>query len=192
MRLTDGDRIFKDALLRGTGRCVAMLSTESARRKYRPLVMWACGRNLGYDTQIEGTRALFLYDLIGQYPSPEPFLDVVEERFFASFNKGNWLFQQEGELLAIFAASGNERARRILERGYGRLLRYLRRLNPAKISKPYIPAPDNFESLCEQLMSCAKPAEVRPILERIVRDMGRLCMRDSFWNATAAGVCLGG
>ena len=190
MRLTDGDRIFKDALLRGTGRCVAMLSTESARRKYRPLVIWACGRNLGYDTQIEGTRALFLYDLIGQYPSPEPFLDVVEERFFASFNKGNWLFQQEGELLAIFAASGNERARRILERGYGRLLRYLRRLNPAKISKPYIPAPDNFESLCEQLMSCAKPAEVRPILERIVRDMGRLCMRDSFWNATAAGVQL--
>ena len=117
MKLTDGDRIFKDALLRGTGRCVAMLSTESARRKYRPLVMWACGRNLGYDTQIEGTRALFLYDLIGQYPSPEPFLDVVEERFFASFNKGNWLFQQEGELLAMFAASGNERARRILDRG---------------------------------------------------------------------------
>ena len=70
-----------------------MLSTESARRKYRPLVVWACGHNLGYDTQIEGTRALFLYDLIGQYPSPEPFLDIVEERFFASFNKGNWLFQ---------------------------------------------------------------------------------------------------
>ena len=57
MKLTDGDRIFKDALLRGTGRCVAMLSMESARRKYLPLVIWACGRNLGYDTQIEGTRA---------------------------------------------------------------------------------------------------------------------------------------
>ncbi len=40
MKLTGKDRIFKDALLRGTGRCFAMLATESARRKFRPLVMW--------------------------------------------------------------------------------------------------------------------------------------------------------
>ena len=38
-----------------------MLATESARRKFRPLVMRACGRNLGYDTQIEGTRALSIF-----------------------------------------------------------------------------------------------------------------------------------
>ena len=130
MKLIGKDRIFKDALLRGSGRCFAMLATESARRKLRPLVVWACGRNLGYDTQIEGTRALFLYDLIGQYPTLEPFLDVVEKSFFASFNKGNWLFQQECELLARFAKSGNERARRILEQGYGRFRQYLRHLNP--------------------------------------------------------------
>ncbi len=185
MKLTGKDRIFKDALLRGTGRCFAMLATESARRKYRPLVMWACGRNLGYDTQIEGTRAYFLYDLIDQYPSPEPFLDVVEKSFFASFNKGNWLFEQECELLALFAKVGNERARRILEQGYLRFSQYLKRLNLERISKPYIPAPDNFGSLCEQLVFCAKPAEAQPIVERIVRDVGGLCMRDSFWNVSA-------
>ena len=190
MKLTSSDRIFKDALLRGTGRCFAMLATESERRKYRPLVMWACGRDLGYDTQIEGTRALFLYDLIGQYPSPEPFLDIAEKSFFASFNKGNWLFQQECELLALFAKTGKERARRILERGYMRFHQYLSRLNPAKISNPYIPALDNFNSLCEQLLFCAKSVEAQPILERIVRDVGGLCMRDSFWNATAESVQL--
>ena len=185
MELTGGDRIFKDALLRGTGRCFAMLATESSRRKYRPLVMWACGRNLGYDTQIEGTRALFLFDLIGRYPSPEPFLDVVEKSFFASFNKGNWLFQQECELLALFTKVGNERARRILEQGYLRFCQYLKRLNLERISKPYIPAPDNFDSLCEQLVYCAKPAEAPSMVERIVRDVGGLCMRDSFWIFTA-------
>jgi len=185
MKQTVGDRVFKDALVRGTGKCFTMLATESARRKYRPLVMWACARCLGYDTQIEGTRALFLYDLIGQYRSPEPFLDIVEERFFASFNKGNWLFQQECELLALFAANGNERSRRILEQGYGRLLQYLRRLNPARVSKPYIPALDSFDSLCKHLMLCAKSAEERPMLERIVTDVGGLCMRDPFWNDTA-------
>ena len=190
MKQTVGDRVFKDSLVRGTGKCFTMLSTESARRKYRPLVMWACGRHLGYDTQIEGTRALFLYDLIGRYPSPEPFLDVVEERFFASFNKSDWLFQQECELLGLFGKAGNERARRILEQGYRRLLQYLRHLNPARVAKPYIPAPDNFESLCEQIMSCAKPAEVRPTLERVVRGVGELCMRDHFWTGTAHSVHL--
>lgn len=185
MKLTGKDRIFKDALLRGTGRCFAMLATESARRKYRPLVMWACGRNLGYDTQIEGTRAYFLYDLIDQYPSPEPFLDVVGKSFFASFNKGNWLFEQECELLALFAKVGNERARRILEQGYLRFSQYLKRLNLERISKPYIPAPDNFDSLCKQLVYCAKPAEAPSMVERIVRDVGGLCMRDSFWNVSA-------
>ena len=190
MKLRGCDRIFKDALLCGTGKCFAMLATESTRRKYSPLVMWACGRNLGYDTQVEGTRAIFLYDLIGQYPNPEPFLDIVEKSFFASFNKGDWLFQQECELLALFAKAGNERARRILELGYGRFCQYLRHLNPAIVSKPYIPALDNFESLCEQLVFCAKPAEAQPMVERIIRDVGGLCMRDSFWNETADSVQL--
>ena len=185
MKSTGGERVFKDALVRGTGKCFTMLATESARRKCRPLVVWACGRHLGYDTQIEGTRALFLYDLIGRYPSPEPFLDVVEERFFASFNKSDWLFQQECELLGLFGKAGNERARRILEPGYRRLLRYLRHLNPARVSKPYIPALDSFDSLCKQLVFCVKPAEVRPMIERIVSDVGALCMRDPFWNYTA-------
>ena len=185
MKQTVGDRVFKDSLVRGTGRCFMMLATEFARRKYRPLVLWACGRHLGYDTQIEGTRALFLYDLIGRYPSPEPFLDVVEERFSASFNKSDWLFQQECELLGLFWKAGNERARRILEQGYRRLLQYLRHLNLARVSKPYIPALDSFDSLCKQLVFCAKPAEAQPMLERIVRDVGDLCMRDPFWNDTA-------
>ena len=64
MRQTADERAYRSALRRGAGRCVTMLSSESARRKYRLLVMWACCRDLGYDTQVEGTRALFLYEMI--------------------------------------------------------------------------------------------------------------------------------
>ena len=189
LKLADGDRVFKEALIRGAGKCTTMLATESARRKYRPLVLWACGHRIGYDTQVEGTRAWFLYNLIGQYPSPEPFLDVVEESFFDSVDKGDWMFQQECELLALFAKAGNERARRVLEQGYGRLLQYLRHLNLARI-KSYVPARDNYGSLCEQLVSCAKPAEAQRVLWRIVMDVGGLCMRDPFWNGMADEVRL--
>ena len=53
MKLTGSDMIFKDALLRGTGRCFAMLATESARRKFRPLVMWGgYGVRHGYHSKL--------------------------------------------------------------------------------------------------------------------------------------------
>ena len=188
MNHTDKERAYRKALLRGAGRCVTMLESEAGKRDFRPLVLWACGRNLGCDTQIEGTRALFLYDLIRQYQSPKPFLDVIEEKFLLSMNKADWLFQQECELLALFAINGNMRAKCILEHGYERFCRRLRRLNPGRISGPYIPAPDNFSSLCEQLLLCEKTAEAQQLLERFVRDVGDLCMRDSFWNDMAAGV----
>ena len=188
MREDVPERAYRKALLRGAGRCVTMLASETGKREFRPLVLWACGRSLGCDTQIEGTRALFLYDLINQYQSLEPFLDVIERKFLSSMNKADWLFQQECELLALFAINGNIRARCILERGYERFCRRLRRLNPARISGPYIPAPDNFASLCEQLLLCAKTADAQQLLERFVRDVGGLCMRDPFWNDMAAGV----
>ncbi len=47
MTLDKEFRIYRKALLRGVGKCVTMLATETARRKFRPLVEWACGRALG-------------------------------------------------------------------------------------------------------------------------------------------------
>ena len=193
MKSTGGDRVFKDALLRGAGKCFTMLATESARRKYRPLVLWACVHRLGYDTQVEGTRALFLYDLIGRYPSPEPFLDavgtkvfVVVKKFFLSANKSvlESLFMQDCDLLSMFAEDGNMRARRILERVYERFLGQL--LNLGSHSKPDMLVLDSFAYLCGVLLSCASSMEAQPILERIVTDLGCICMRYGAWYPSIA------
>ena len=54
-------RAFKEALKRGVGRCVLQLGTDEGRRKFRPLVLWACSRNLEYDAQVAGTRAWYLH-----------------------------------------------------------------------------------------------------------------------------------
>ena len=193
MKSTGGERVFKDALVRGTGKCFTMLATESARRKYRPLVLWACGQRLGYDTQVEGTRALFLYDLIGRYPSPEPFLDVVEKkvfavvrRFFSPANKSvlESLFMQECDLLTMFAEGGNLRARRILADCYERFSRRL--LNLASPSKPDMLVLDSFDNLCGALLSCSGSMEAQPLLERIVKDIGVLCMRNGACDSSLA------
>ena len=175
MTLDKESRIYRKALLRGVGECVTMLTTETARRKFRPLVEWACGRALGYDPQIEDSRALLLYDLINHYADANPFIDVVEKRFFSSMRKsdGYWLFVQECELLALFSINDNRRARRILERGYDVLYGRLCRLHSDGMAAPYIPEPDNFAALCEQLLLDAKSAAAQSMFERIVRDVGR-------------------
>ena len=192
MTLDKEFRIYRKALLRGVGKCVTMLATETARRKFRPLVEWACGRALGYDPQIEGSRALLLYDLINQYPDANPFIDIVEKRFFSSMRKsdGHWLFVQECELLALFSINGNRRARRILERGYDVLYGRLCRIRPERIAAPYILEPDNFAALCEQLLLDAKSVAAQSMFGRIAKDVGRLCLRDAFWNSLAESVHL--
>ena len=175
--------VYRSALRRGAGECFTMLSTDGARRKFRPLVKWACARDLAYDAQVEGSRALYLYELIGRYPDAEEFFDLVEKKFFSSIGKAgrHWLFVQECELLAFFSDDGCDRAKRSLERGYETLYGRLRRMRPEKMGFRN-PEVDNFRALCDQLIRGANASASRSWLSRIVVDVGRLCLHDSFWN----------
>ena len=187
-------RIYKSALRRGAGECFTMLSTESARRKFRPLVMWACTCDLAYDAQIEGSRALLLYDLIGRYHDAEAFLDIVEKKFFESIGKSGryWLFVQECELLSYFSDDGNDRAKNAIERGYDMLYQRLRRIRPVKIearySSAFATAIENYRAMCDQLIRGPNASVSRSWLSRIVMDVGRLCLGDAYWNDLAAEI----
>lgn len=52
----------KHAIQRGLGR--GYLAVRDDPERYRELVLWACGRNLAFDTQCEGIRAWYDYQLI--------------------------------------------------------------------------------------------------------------------------------
>ncbi len=58
---------FREAMMRGLGRCVLELDHTEDVEKYREIVMWGCTHNLSYDTQCEGTRAWYLRELIRMY-----------------------------------------------------------------------------------------------------------------------------
>ena len=112
-------RAFKEALKRGVGRCVLQLRTDEGRRKFRPLVLWACSRDLGYDAQVAGTRAWYLHQMIRQYEDVTPFLRIVEKAMFrAFFCTRGCLFDQSVELLTLFAEDGHARARAALQKCY--------------------------------------------------------------------------
>lgn len=52
----------KHAIQRGLGK--GYLAVRDDPERYRELVLWACGRNLAFDTQCEGIRAWYDYQLI--------------------------------------------------------------------------------------------------------------------------------
>ena len=68
---------FKEAMLRGLGRCVIAVRQEP--EKYRDLVLWACKRNYAYDAQSEGTRSWYTYTMADAYPDKETFLNAAAD-----------------------------------------------------------------------------------------------------------------
>ena len=114
---------FKEAMLRGLGRCVSAVRQDPER--YRDLVMWACKRNFAYDTQSEGTRSWYTYTMANAYPDKETFIAAAEEAINKYRYNNGWDLLHLSEILMFFAMDGYESARRALEGKYQELLNAL-------------------------------------------------------------------
>lgn len=174
---------FKHDLQRGLGSCVLELKNTEDIEKFRPLVLWACSRDLAYDVQSEGSRGFYLYQLITQFPDYMLFLEVVEKRLFQCMCSHGWEFFQDCELLSFFASSGNSRSLAILEDCYEKLLQIL--LRKRKRTKyGTLPEQDNFESLCISLVSICH-TDRKAIIKQyktIVRDLGMLIKENALYS----------
>lgn len=137
----------KQALQRGLGR--GYLAVRNDPERYRDLVLWACGRNLAFDTQCEGTRAWYDYQLILCYSDRAAFRDHVIERFQRKQPDGGWDYSHFSELLAYFAEDGDVAAENALWEKYRELLAALHSFRRA--SRRMRNTIDCFESLCVAL-----------------------------------------
>ena len=111
---------FKEAMLRGLGRCVIAVQKEP--EKYRDLVMWACKRNFAYDAQSEGTRSWYTYTMANAYPDKETFINTAAEALKKYRPNGSWDLLHLSEILMFFAMDGYESARKALEEKYQEVL----------------------------------------------------------------------
>lgn len=111
---------FKEAMLRGHGRCI--LAVRQEPEKFRDLVLWACQRNIAYDAQSEGTRAWYVYTMVKAYPDPEVFIHAVAESLQKYRSNSSWDLLHLSELLMFFAMDGYEAARLAVEEKYQQLL----------------------------------------------------------------------
>ena len=111
---------FKEAMLRGLGRCVIAVRQEP--EKYRSLVLLACKKNFAYDPQSEGTRSWYAYTMANAYPDKETFINTTAEALRKYRPNGSWDLLHLSEILMFFAMDGYESARDALEEKYQEIL----------------------------------------------------------------------
>ena len=155
---------FKEAMLRGLGRCVIAVRKEP--EKYRDIVLWACKRNFAYDAQSEGTRSWYTYTMANAYPDKETFIAITAEALRKYRPNGSWDLLHLSEALMFFAMDGYESARQALEEKYQEILAamFARQRRPNRV----------FHELSDLEQLGLVLAVDRKSFLRIARDFGRL------------------
>ncbi len=175
---------FKEAMLRGLGRCVIAVRKEP--EKYRDLVMWACKRNFAYDAQSEGTRSWYIYTMANAYPDKETFINTATEALKKYRPNGSWDMLHLSEILMFFAMDGYEPAQKAVEEKYHEILAgmFARQRRPNRI----------FHELSDLEQLGLVLAVDRESFLRIARDFGHLyrekkymCDGDFAWFFSSKG-----
>ena len=134
----------KHALQRGLGR--GILAVRANPDRYKEIVLWACGRNLSFDTQCEGTRAWYVYQLILTYSDSSEFLHLIEQTLRGKKPGSSWEYLHLAQLLMYFAMDGNEKAEIALWEKFEELLARLKSLKRSSwLQRRVI---DCFETIC--------------------------------------------
>ena len=170
------EKLFKQAMLRGQGRCV--LACKEEPEKYRRAIMWGCTHQIAYDAQCQGTGAWYLHELVSCYPEAEPFRDAAVSMLFGK-NMPIWLQLQAEEFLHYLADDGDEIAKRALWDKYTQMNSELM----AKKRRPngYFRLVDDYVFLAIDLI-CEEDNSFR-----ICSDMGRLISENPIYDARDFG-----
>jgi hypothetical protein len=175
---------FKEAMLRGLGRCVIAVRKEP--EKYRDIVLWACKRNFAYDAQSEGTRSWYTYTMANAYPDKETFIATTAEALRKYRPNNGWDLLHLSEVLMFFAMDGYESARQALEEKYQEILTAMFALKrrPNRV----------FSELSDLEQLGLVRAVDRTSFLRIAKDFGRLyqekkymCDGDFAWFFSSKG-----
>ena len=138
------EKQVKYAIQRGLGR--GLIAVRENPERYRDLVLWACGRNLAFDTQCEGARTWYVYQLVCCYEDRAAFRNVTAEKLRRKQLDRGWDIFCFSELLSFFAQDGDVEAECFLWEKYEELLVQLRGFR--KHSWRRDATRDDLESVC--------------------------------------------
>lgn len=167
---------FREAMMRGLGRCVLELESTKDVERYREIVLWGCTHDLSYDTQCEGTRAWYMRELVRWFQEEDSFVEAVIQKLLQYRSKGGWEFSHYCELLGLFAQEGHREAFMALAGKYEELYGILKSKG-RRGKNGTLPEEDDFETLCVSLVDIA----AQPLVlyaDKIAEDIGVLMMEN--------------
>ena len=123
MKMTEND--FMQYMMCGHGRCFSAMADEP--EKFRNIVLYGCLNDITYDLQCEGSRGLFMYNLVLQYDDYEFFLKPAIEKFLSSEINDDWhLINHLCDFIELFANDyGNMSAKNAISEKYAQLYEQL-------------------------------------------------------------------
>ena len=110
------EKTFLHQLRRGLGSAIVELKENYQRRKYKEIVLRCCLKDIGYDTQTEGTKGHYLYAAICALDEKDEFENVIIDAFMKRLD--HRLFQQLADILCLYAEDGSEKAKNALRAKY--------------------------------------------------------------------------
>lgn len=166
---------FKRYMRQGLGRCVLSLRESDNIEKYKDIVLWGCLHNLSYDTQCEGTRAAYLYQLVSCFRDDAYFIAPTVDAFLKLPRQSGWTFAHFCELLRMFAENGSPEAKNALYEKYGILLSSL-------TAKRHFRSYDYEREQFEQISICLVLLDGNDAFFKIAEDMGTLFIKNPHYD----------
>lgn len=118
------DRVFVHQLRRGIGSAILELKQNDHRERYKPMVYRCCLKDIGFDTQVEGTKGHYLYTAIAALGSEDEFLPILAEVYRRRLS--HRLMQQLTDILHSYVEDGYTEAAVILQNKYNQLQKQLK------------------------------------------------------------------
>jgi hypothetical protein len=106
---------FREILRLGLGRAI-LYAKSSDLSGFRDILLDACLHCYSYDIQCEGTRASYMYDLVGCLPDKDFYYDRLLESLKETGD--DWDAAQRFHFAACLAFDGNEEAKRAMYANY--------------------------------------------------------------------------
>jgi hypothetical protein len=106
---------FREALRLGLGRAILYAQLHDVR-EFRKAILDACLHCYSYDFQTEGTRASYMYDLVGCLPDKDFYHGEVLKSLAGSGDDPNTA--QRFHFAACLASDGSEEAKRVMYDNY--------------------------------------------------------------------------
>ena len=167
---------FRLDMRRGLGSCHLEMDRCGDIEAYREDILWGCLHARAYDTQSEGTRAVYLFEMIERFGDWTDFYERLAADAKRRIREYGWRFAHDTDLLALMAGSGYAPAKQTLEALYDLLLHALQTGRPGKLLWP---ASDNYDEFCIEMLTngLQSQAEKEAFFLRTLKDRGSLIRR---------------